>query len=188
MTAPKDHALEDYDAVLRDADMLCTPEQVSTAFDGLARAITDELRDANPLLLPVMIGGLVPAGRLITRLDFPLDIDYIHATRYRGETRGAELQWRARPQTSLKGRTVLVLDDILDEGLTLSAILEYCKAEGAERVLSAVLVDKQHDRKPAIDKADFTGLSVADRYVFGCGMDYQGRFRNLGGIYAVKGL
>ncbi|MGI9336827.1 MAG: hypoxanthine-guanine phosphoribosyltransferase [Gammaproteobacteria bacterium] len=188
MTGFKADILEDYDAVLRDADMLCTPEQVSSAFDGLARAIAEALQGSNPLLLPVMIGGLVPAGRLITRLDFPLDIDYIHATRYRGETRGAELQWRARPQTPIAGRTVLVLDDILDEGLTLAAIVEYCKKESAERVLSAVLVDKQHDRKPAMAKADFTGLSVPDRYVFGCGMDYQGRFRNLGGIYAVGGL
>lgn len=178
----------DHDAVLRDADMLCTPETVSTAFDSLAGTVTKALHDRNPLVLPVMIGGLVPAGRLITRLDFPLDIDYVHATRYRGATRGAELAWLARPQTPLEGRTVLVVDDILDEGLTLAAILEYCRDEGAEQVLSAVLVSKLHDRKPAMQEADFTGLSVPDRYVFGCGMDYQGRFRNLGGIYAVKGL
>lgn len=181
-------ALPDHDAVLRDADMLCTPEQVSTAFDSLAGAVTRALHDSNPLVLPVMVGGLIPAGRLITRLDFPLDIDYIHATRYRGEMRGTDLQWRARPQTSLEDRTVLVVDDILDEGLTLASILAYCREQGARQVLSAVLVSKCHDRKPAIKHADFTGLEVVDRYVFGCGMDYQGRFRNLAGIYAVKGL
>ena len=104
-----------------------------------------------------------------------------------GPRRGADLQWKARPGMSLEGRCVLVVDDILDEGLTLAAVLEWCREQGAEQVLSAVLVHKDHDRKPALKRADFTGLTVPDRYVFGCGMDYQGRFRNLRGIYALKG-
>lgn len=179
-------ALASAEAVLRDADLISTPEQVSAAYDKLARAIDSELRDRNPLVLAVMLGGLIPAAQLLTRLDFPLDFDYAHATRYRGETRGADLQWKARPGMSLEGRCVLVVDDILDEGLTLAAVLKWCREQGAEQVLSAVLVHKDHDRKPALKAADFTGLNVPDRYVFGCGMDYQGRFRNLRGIYALK--
>ncbi len=176
------------EAVLRDADLIATPEQVALAYDDLARCVDQHLRAANPLVLTVMLGGLIPAAQLLTRLDFPLDIDYVHATRYRGETRGADLQWLARPSTSLEGRTVLVVDDILDEGLTLAAVLDWCREQGAQCVQCAVLVHKDHDRKPLLSKADFTGLVVPDRYVFGCGMDYMGRFRNLRGIYAVKGL
>ena len=186
--SPNTNVSASAEAVLRDADLIATPEQVGVAYDELARRVDEQLREANPLVLAVMLGGLIPAAQLLTRLDFPLDIDYVHATRYRGETRGAELQWLARPSTSLRGRTVLVVDDILDEGLTLAAVLDWCRQQGADRVLCAVLVHKDHDRKPLLSEADFTGLRVPDRYVFGCGMDYLGRFRNLRGIYAVKGL
>jgi len=140
------------------------------------------------LTLAVMLGGLIPAARLLDRLDFPLDVDYIHATRYRGEIRGTELQWRARPSAELRDRVVLIVDDILDEGLTLAGIVDYCRSAGAAEIYTAVLVDKQHDRKPAIQRADFTGLRVEDRYVFGYGMDYKGYLRNAPGIFAVKGL
>ena len=176
------------EAVLRDADLIWTPEQVGLACDHLAQTIDGSLRERNPLVLAVMLGGLIPAAQLLIRLDFPLDIDYVHATRYRGETRGADLHWLARPNTPLEGRTVLVVDDILDEGLTLAAVLDWCRSQKAEAVYSAVLVHKDHDRKPLLSRADFTGLVVPDRYVFGCGMDYHGRFRNLRGIYAVNGM
>jgi len=139
------------------------------------------------LLLCVMTGGLVTASELFIRLDFPLQLDYLHATRYQGGTRGSELQWITRPSQDLEGRTVLVVDDILDEGLTLAAILDYCREQGAAAVYSMVLVEKQHDRKASDLKADFVGLPVEDRYVFGYGMDYHGYLRNVRGIYAVEG-
>jgi hypoxanthine phosphoribosyltransferase len=176
------------EAVLRDADIVHAPEQVTLAFETMGRTISGALRGRNPLVLAVMLGGMIPTARLLSRLDFPLDIDYVHATRYRGATRGRDLVWLARPTTPLDDRVVLVVDDIFDEGLTLAAILDDCRARGAAEVLSAVLVDKAHERKAALKRADFTGLTVPDRYVFGCGMDYHGHFRNLRGIYAVKGL
>ncbi len=173
--------------VLRQADLLYSPGEVESAYERLARAITAVLADRDPLVLSVMVGGLVVAGKLLPRLDFPLEVDYIHATRYGGQTQGSELHWRAYPATPLEGRAVLVVDDILDEGLTLAAILDHCRAKGAREVYSAVLVEKCHQRKPAMQHADFTGVSVEDRYVFGCGMDYRGYLRNVSGIYAVKG-
>ena len=177
------------DEALKTGDLLCTPAEVDGAIDRLAREITWELSGRRPLLLAVMLGGMIPAARLACRLDFPLDLDYAHATRYRGDTRGAELHWYAKPRAPLEGRTVLVVDDILDEGLTLAAVLAHCRELGAQAVYSAVLVHKCHDRKsPALERADFTGLEVPDRYVFGCGMDYKGQLRHLRGIYAVKGL
>lgn len=170
----------------RDADEICSPQQINTALDTMAAAITQRLRDTDPIVICVMTGGLIPTGHLLTRLDFPLHIDYLHATRYRGETRGGELHWITRPALPLAGRTLLVVDDILDEGLTLAAILDYLRGQGAAAVYSAVLVKKRHDRRVNHIQADFVGLEVEDRYVFGCGMDYHGYFRNLPGIYALR--
>jgi hypoxanthine phosphoribosyltransferase len=132
-----------------------------------------------------MNGGFVPGARLVTRLEFPLWIDYIHATRYREKTTGADLRWLKRPGLPLNGRSVLVVDDILDEGITLAEIVEFCKNEGAKEVRSAVLCRKIHDRSNGF-MADYIGLDVEDRYVFGYGMDYKGYLRNVPGIYAVN--
>lgn len=171
-----------------EADCLADAATVESALVRLAADITARLADANPLVYVVMNGGLVLAGRLLPRLPFPLELAYLHATRYGHALQGTLLDWRVRPTQDLRDRTVLVLDDILDEGHTLAAIMAYLKEEGARDVLSAVLVHKLHDRKawPGM-RADFTGLDIPDRFLFGCGMDYKGYWRNAPGIYAIKG-
>ncbi|WP_126454806.1 hypoxanthine-guanine phosphoribosyltransferase [Sulfuriflexus mobilis] len=173
------------EAVLEQADVLHSEAEVEAALDRMAAEITASLAGKNPLLLCTMIGGIVTAGKLLTRLHFPLGIDYIHASRYRGETRGAELHWIARPSESVAGREVLIIDDIFDEGLTLKALIEDCRQAGATAVHTAVLVEKQCDKRCPLE-VDFLGLHVEDRYVFGYGMDYKGYLRNANGIYAVK--
>ncbi len=172
-----------------EADCLADAAAVEAALGRMAADISARLRDSNPLVYTVMNGGLILAGQLIPRLDFPLETAYLHATRYGLATRGTLLDWRVRPTQDLRNRSVLVLDDILDEGHTLAAIIEHLREEGAREVLSAVLVHKLHERKayPGM-RADFTGLDIADRFLFGCGMDYKGYWRNAPGIYAVKGL
>ncbi|MCH8506014.1 MAG: hypoxanthine-guanine phosphoribosyltransferase [Ectothiorhodospiraceae bacterium] len=172
-------------AALAAAERLYDDRQVEAALDRMALAITADLGGHVPLVLCVMIGGLVPAGRLLPKLGFPLDVDYVHATRYRGATAGGELHWIARPRTSLQGRTVLIVDDILDEGHTLRGIIDDCYAQGAERVVTAVLGKKEHDRCHPEVAAEYIGLTVDDRYVFGSGMDYREMLRNAPGIYAV---
>ena len=173
-------------AVMNNAQCLHDEAQVEAAIDRLAAQISADLSASNPLVLCVMNGGIVLTGRLVTRLKFALQIDYIHATRYREALQGADLQWRVTPVASLDGRTVLVVDDIFDEGETLAAIQQWCEENGALKVYTAVLVDKQHDRKTAqIKQADFTALFVEDKYVFGYGMDYKGYWRNAAGIFAV---
>jgi len=171
--------------VLEAADQLCTQEEVEAALDRMAADIGQAISDRNPLLLCVMTGGLIVSSELFTRLRFPVQLDYLHATRYQGTRGGKALKWITRPSQDLTGRTLLVVDDILDEGLTLAAILDYCHEQGARAVYSAVLVEKIHGRKPDDLKADFVGLRVEDRYLFGYGMDYHGYLRNLKGIYAV---
>ncbi|MCS4503291.1 Hypoxanthine phosphoribosyltransferase [wastewater metagenome] len=173
------------DEILSTAEILHTEAAVESALDDMARRIETRLGGTMPVVLGVMTGAIVPLGRLLPRLQFPLEVDYIHATRYHGSTVGRDVIWLARPQTPLKGRTVLIVDDILDEGHTLAGIIDECRDEGAKAVYTAMLFDKQHDRRYHGLQADFTGLSVTDRYVFGSGMDYKGYFRNLGGVYAV---
>ena len=175
------------DKVFREADCIYDRDQVEAAIDKMAVEITDKLKDKDPLVISVLSGAIIPAGILISRLNFPLEIDYLHATRYRGSTEGEEIHWLAEPRNPLQDRTVLVVDDILDVGDTLKAIMNYCRAQGAKEVYSAVLVKKRHDRNVGID-ADFTGLETEDRYLFGYGMDYKEYLRNAPGIYAVKGM
>jgi hypoxanthine phosphoribosyltransferase len=158
---------------------------VEAALDRMAVAITAALAGSNPILMCLLHGGLIVTGKLATRLPFPLQMDTLHATRYREQTSGADLQWRSRPTLPLAGRVVLLVDDILDEGQTLAQVRRYCLEQGCQAVYIAVLIDKQHGRRVAGIKADFVGLQTEDCYLFGYGMDYQGYLRNAAGIYAI---
>jgi hypoxanthine phosphoribosyltransferase len=171
--------------ILETADLVCPATAVSDAVARLAREITFRLADSFPLVLCVMRGGVIFTGQLLPQLRFPLELDYVEVTRYGVATRGGELSWRVAPGPAVAGRVVLVLDDILDEGRTLAAIREKLVAMGASRVLIAVLSEKDTGRAKPV-KADFTGVKLPNRYVFGCGMDVKGAWRNLPEIYALK--
>lgn len=158
---------------------------MTEAVARLAREITARLGDRFPLVLCVMRGSVIFAGQLLPQLRFPLELDYVEVTRYGSSTRGGELSWRMAPGPAVAGRVVLVLDDILDEGHTLAAIREKIIAMGAARVFAAVLSEKETGRAKPV-KADFTGVMLPNRYVFGCGMDVKGAWRNLPEIYALK--
>ncbi|MGH8461531.1 MAG: hypoxanthine-guanine phosphoribosyltransferase [Stenotrophobium sp.] len=174
------------EAVLKSADCLHDAAAIRAAYDRLAQQIAVEYSGRQPLFLCVMIGGLHPTAEITTRLEIQFQIDYLHATRYRGETTGGGLLWKAYPQISVSGRDVLVIDDILDEGHTIAAIVDALREQGAASVKVAVLAEKLHARKADGAHADFVGVTVEDRYVFGCGMDYKGYWRQLPAIYAVK--
>lgn len=170
--------------ILDRADLVCGPDAVAAAVERVAGDIARRLADAQPLVLAVMGGGIVFCGQLLTHLRFPLDLDYIHATRYRGGTTGGTIDWRVRPREDVRGRVVLVVDDILDEGHTLAAIRESLLEAGAAEVLNVVFCEKQLPGEKPI-RADFVGITVPDRYVFGYGMDVHGAWRNLPAIYAL---
>lgn len=173
--------------VREQADCLFDKEQVSAAVNKLAAMISSELAHSYPIVIGIMNGGLIPLGLLMPQLDFPLQMDYLHATRYRDKTHGSDMQWLVSPKIPLLGRTVLLVDDIHDEGITLESIKRFCEQQGAGKIYTAVLVNKIHDRKNNTC-ADFVGLDIPDRYVFGYGMDYKGMLRNAPGIFAVKGM
>lgn len=167
------------------ADLLHGHTEIELALDRLAGEITAMLADRCPLVLCVMGGAAVFTGQLLPRLAFPLEFDYLHATRYRGGLRGGEIHWEVLPRTPVEGRTVLVLDDILDEGHTMAATKAKLLELGAARVEIAVLTEKHLGREKPVH-ADYVGLVVPDRFVFGMGMDAYGFWRNLPGIYAMK--
>lgn len=171
--------------VAATADCLHTEIEVESAIDKMADKINYSLKDKNPVFLCVMNGGVVISGKLLTRLNFPFTFDAINASRYLNETSGGSIQWLQKPITQLKNRTLLIVDDILDEGITLEAIVSYCKDQGASSIYTAVLVNKKLNHKKPIT-ADFVGLEVENRYLFGYGMDYKGYLRNSSGIFACR--
>jgi hypoxanthine phosphoribosyltransferase len=172
--------------VLDSAECLHDFKAIEKALDQMAIDITEKLQGTNPIIMCVMIGALIPTGHLVTRLNFPLQIDYVHATRYRGATRGGDLHWLVEPRNDLTDRTILIVDDIMDGGLTLSAIIDYCKQAGAKDVYTAVMVNKVREREPGVTfEPDFSGLKTENKFLVGFGLDYDEYIRNAPGIYAV---
>jgi hypoxanthine phosphoribosyltransferase len=171
---------------LENSEPVSSAQEVEAAVERLAREIDARLRGAYPLVLAVMGGAVVFAGQILPRLRFPLDFDYIHASRYGTATRGSKIEWRVTPSESVRDRTVLVLDDILDGGETMAAIRDRVLGQGARSFQCAVLVEKKLKIDKPI-KADFVGLQIEDRFVFGCGLDAKGFWRNLPEIRAMKG-
>lgn len=171
--------------ILHDAELIHSAEDVNQAILRLALGITADYTEKNPLVLTVMNGGIMFAGQLLPLLRFPLSCDYVHASRYRNAIKGSELEWIALPRESVQGRHVLLLDDILDEGYTLAAIKTKLLSLGAAHVACAVLTNKHINANKPI-QADYIGLDLPNRFVFGCGMDIFGAWRNLPAIYALK--
>ncbi len=178
---------DEAERVLATAELIYNEQEVRDACKRLALLITERCRGRNPLIMPVMMGGVFAANEIMRHLDFPFEMDYLHASRYRNTTQGSELVWKVMPAATLKNRVVVVIDDILDEGYTLNAIEAGLLAQEPEELLIGVLVEKQTpNRVPGVN-VDMVGLTVPDRYVFGCGMDYKGYWRQLPRIYAVAG-
>lgn len=171
--------------VTEEAECLHDLSAVRTAIERMGHDITACLKDENPLVLSVLNGGIFFTSELLLHLPFPLELDSIKAGRYQGATAGSTMQWQVEPKIAVEGRTILVLDDILDEGITLAEIHRYLEQKGAKQIVSAVLVDKHLGRtKPY--QADHVGLVTENRYLFGFGLDYKGYLRNWPGIFACR--
>ena len=171
--------------LMASAELLHPAETVRAAVSKVAAEINASLADSNPLALCVMTGGAIFCGQLLPQLDFPLDFDYLHATRYGPDTQGGKISWRCAPWAPVKGRVVLLIDDILDEGVTLAAVRDSLVHLGAREVKIAVFADKLNGKQKPVTP-DFVGLTVPDRFVFGFGMDVDGAWRHLPAIYAMK--
>jgi len=171
--------------ILASASVLFNARDVAGALARMASSVEAAIGDRNPVVLAVMNGGVFVAAELCKRFEFPYEFDYVHATRYGRKLSGGELQWKVPPSAELTDRVILVVDDILDRGHTLSALLEAVGAVGPREVFSAVLVQKTLNEKVARPHVDFVGLETGDTYVFGCGMDYAGYWRGLPDLYGT---
>ena len=178
---------------LAHSQVLFDRAAIDAAISRIGASIASDYAGERPLFLTVMNGGMPFASLLaleVGRQPSPrgladLQFDYVHASRYRGDTTGAGLHWLRRPETPLAGRRVLLVDDILDEGHTLAEIREWCLAQGAADVRIAAMTVKGHDRRVAGLVADYVAFEVPDRYVFGFGMDFHERGRHLPAIHAL---
>ena len=172
--------------LLKQSTLLADRKQVEAAVERMADAINAFYGKREILLLVVMTGAVMPAAWLAAKLKMPLQMDFVHATRYSGQTAGGEIDFRVPPRLNLEGKDVLIVDDIYDIGLTLQMIERYCLSRGALSVKSAVLVRKIHDRETTGETPAFIGMDVEDRYIFGCGMDIYEHWRHLDEIRALE--
>lgn len=170
---------------LQQAELIVSAEEVQEAVARVAHEINSAFADKHPLVLSVMGGAVVFTGQLLPLLDFPLDFDYVHVSRYGNGQQGGALHWRVEPRENVRGKIVLVVDDILDEGETMNAVKQRVLELGAAGFYCAVFADKLNGKKKPIH-ADFVGVELPDRFVFGFGMDIHGAWRNLPAIYAAK--
>ncbi|MFC1776571.1 hypoxanthine-guanine phosphoribosyltransferase [Pseudomonadota bacterium] len=172
--------------ILKNSRVLFNRDEVRDAVQKMADEINGFYADEPLIMLSVLTGAIIPAAWLVTKLKMPIQMDFVHATRYRGGLYGAELEYRVPPRLNLEGKTVLIVDDIFDEGHTLAAIKGSVEQRKAGSVKMAVLVRKLHDRGLARDYVDFVGLDVPDVYVFGCGMDAYEEWRHLDEILVLE--
>ncbi len=172
---------------LQQAELIHNEQAVQQAILAIAEQLNQYYIEEPPIVLCVMGGAVFFTGQLLPKLQFALEFDFLQVSRYHGTTQGQALKWSVTPKKSIKNRNILILDDILDEGITLKAIVDQCKLLGAKEIRSAVMVEKQLDKCKPI-QADYVGLVVPNRYVFGCGMDVYGWWRNLPAIYALKNV
>lgn len=181
-----DKLLKEIQDVQQQSECLLTQEQVFQGIVQLAKPMSAELADKNPILICIMNGGLNFTAALLNHFHFPLQVDYLHLTRYQGALSGSAIQWISKPVLNLENRVVLLIDDILDQGLSLQAAQEYCIGQSAKQIYSAVLIKKRLKTGEQKVTADFFAFECEDRYLFGFGMDYKNYLRNAPGIYALK--
>lgn len=177
--------MTEYERILSESDLIRTNTELLAALTKMAEALNHDYADKKPIVLCVMNGSVITAGHLLPMLQFPLEQDYIQATRYGDKLAGGEIEWKAKPSVSLRGRDVILIEDIFDQGVTLQAIRAYCDEAGARSVVCACLLDKQI-ADPEYQRPEYLGLTIPNRYVYGFGLDREGLWRNLPAIYALK--
>ncbi|KGF82336.1 hypoxanthine phosphoribosyltransferase [Massilia sp. JS1662] len=176
-------------ALLANAEEIVSADKVQAAVRNVAEVLNQRFDNDEtaefPLVLGVMGGAVVFTGNLLPQLTFPLEFDYIHVTRYGDLDRGGEVVWKVIPRQDVKGRTIIIVDDILDEGETLAHVKQRLLDMGAAEVILAVFADKELGKVKPV-QADIVGLTVPNQFVVGFGMDAHGYWRNLPGLWVIR--
>ena len=173
--------------ILSKSTLLLGPTEINSALEKLATELNIDQKDKSPIFLCVLVGAIIPLGQLLPKLKFALEVNYIPASRYGDHEVGSQINYIAAPSCSLENRNIVIFDDILDGGITLAAIIKYCKDHGAANVKTAVLLDKPSTRmKDGLPKADFTGATIGNHWLYGFGLDYHGYWRNTDSIYTLN--
>ncbi len=179
--------IEEYDRIKSNAILLYDKDQIEKSIDEIAKRLNSDYLEKDPIFIVVMKGGLIFAGKLLPKLSFPLKIDYCHASRYHDGIKGKHIEWKVEPQLDMSNQHVVILDDILDKGDTLREIFNYCMKKNVKSVKTAVLVEKFNGEKIGHRfRVDYCELKVPDKFIFGCGMDYNHYWRNFEEIYFVN--
>jgi hypoxanthine phosphoribosyltransferase len=169
-----------------NSDLIFSASQIKAAVENMGLELEAKIKNKNAILISVMNGGIMITSDLLRSIDCDVRLDYLQVARYRDKTVGGSLHWLKEPQLSLENQTVVLVDDIYDEGYTMEELVSYCRKHGASEVITAVLLLKKKLTPQVALKPDIFGLEVIDRYVYGYGMDYQGYLRNVPAIYAIS--
>ena len=167
--------------------VLISREEIKNTVAKLANEIEEDYRGKHPLLICVLKGSFVFMADLIRQLDLPVEIDFIKLCSYGvGMKSSGEVKVVQRPKTPVKGRDVLVIEDIVDTGLTLSFLLNYLRREKPASLKVCVLTDKPSCRKSPVS-IEYLGFTLPNKFVVGYGLDFDQKFRNLPDICIFEG-
>jgi len=163
----------------RQLKVLISREKIKNAVAKLANEIKEDYRGKYPLLIGVLKGSFVFMADLIRQLDLPVEIDFIKLCSYGAGTQSSgKVKVVQRPKTPVKGRDVLVIEDIVDTGLTISFLLNYLGKKKPASLKLCALTDKPSHHKVPVS-IDYLGFTMPDKFIVGYGLDLNQKFRNL---------
>ncbi len=166
---------------------LIAKKDIVQSIEKLAATINKDFMGQDVVVLCVMTGGMVFCSHLLTHLSFPVRFDYVHISRYGDKDHGGQLRWIKEPNLNLDGQNILIVDDMIDEGVSLTEVVNFCLNKNPRSVKTAVLLNKEKPRKHNdIVEPDYHGFAIEDKFVYGFGIDYKHYYRNAENIYLVE--
>ena len=163
------------------ASEVVTGAEIHARIAELGTALSADYADRNPLMVSVLVGSLPFLADLVRAIDIPVEIDFLGLSRF-GE--GGRIRIALDTAESVTGRDVVIVEDIVDTGLTLTVLRRMLEDRGAASVSTVALVDKTRRRLVEVP-LEYRGFEVGDEYLVGYGLDWRGRYRNLKGLWAV---
>jgi len=167
-------------------NVLIKHQEIKRAVARLARAIRHDYMEKNPLLIGILKGSFIFMADLVREIDMPLEVDFIRLSSYGGGIQSSgKIKVLSRLNEPVEGRHVLIVEDIIDTGLTTAYLIKYLKRKGPASVRLCALTEKPSRRKIDV-KIDYTGFTVPDKFIVGYGIDWNEKYRNLRDICYIE--